>query len=77
MDRARPIRVLHYGRSRHVYRVLFWIDVPGHWLAFVSRESGRDEVYVQPYPGPGAVIATVLNAHGSCGDRVTHKYGKV
>jgi serine/threonine-protein kinase len=25
----------------------------GHWLAFVSRESGRDEVYVQPYPGPG------------------------
>jgi serine/threonine-protein kinase len=25
----------------------------GHWLAYVSDESGRDEVYVQPYPGPG------------------------
>jgi Tol biopolymer transport system component/tRNA A-37 threonylcarbamoyl transferase component Bud32 len=25
----------------------------GHWLAYVSNESGRPEVYVQPYPGPG------------------------
>jgi Tol biopolymer transport system component len=25
----------------------------GHWLAYVSNESGRNEVYVQPYPGPG------------------------
>jgi Tol biopolymer transport system component len=25
----------------------------GHWLAYVSDESGRREVYVQPYPGPG------------------------
>ena len=25
----------------------------GRWLAFVSDETGRDEVYVQPYPGPG------------------------
>ena len=25
----------------------------GHWLAYVSNESGRHEVYVQPYPGPG------------------------
>ncbi|MFY9550847.1 MAG: protein kinase [Thermoanaerobaculia bacterium] len=25
----------------------------GHWLAYVSNESGRDEVYVQPFPGPG------------------------
>ena len=23
------------------------------WLAYVSNESGRDEIYVQPYPGPG------------------------
>ena len=23
------------------------------WLAYVSNESGRPEVYVQPYPGPG------------------------
>jgi dipeptidyl aminopeptidase/acylaminoacyl peptidase len=25
----------------------------GHWLAYNSDESGRYEVYVQPYPGPG------------------------
>ena len=25
----------------------------GHWLAYVSDESGRWEIYVQPYPGPG------------------------
>jgi eukaryotic-like serine/threonine-protein kinase len=26
----------------------------GSWLAYVSNQSGRAEVYVQPYPGPGA-----------------------
>ena len=26
----------------------------GAWLAYVSDESGRSEVYVQPFPGPGA-----------------------
>ena len=25
----------------------------GKWLAYASNESGRFEVYVQPYPGPG------------------------
>jgi Tol biopolymer transport system component len=25
----------------------------GRWLAYTSNESGRDEVYVVPYPGPG------------------------
>ncbi len=25
----------------------------GRWMAYVSDESGRYEVYVQPYPGPG------------------------
>ena len=25
----------------------------GRWLAYISDESGRLEVYVQPYPGPG------------------------
>jgi Tol biopolymer transport system component len=25
----------------------------GRWLAYVSDKSGRDEVYVAPYPGPG------------------------
>jgi len=26
----------------------------GRWLAYVSDESGQDQVYVRPYPGPGA-----------------------
>jgi hypothetical protein len=25
----------------------------GRWIAYTSDESGRDEVYVQPFPGPG------------------------
>ncbi|MGH9785558.1 MAG: TolB family protein [Terriglobia bacterium] len=25
----------------------------GRWIAYVSTEGGRGEVYVQPYPGPG------------------------
>ncbi len=29
----------------------------GHWLAYVSDESGRNAVYVQPYPGPGRRVA--------------------
>jgi eukaryotic-like serine/threonine-protein kinase len=26
----------------------------GRWIAFASDESGRPEVYVAPFPGPGA-----------------------
>jgi Tol biopolymer transport system component len=29
------------------------ISRDGHWLAYVSDESGRQEVYVRPFPGPG------------------------
>ena len=25
----------------------------GRWIAYASNESGRREIYVQPYPGPG------------------------
>lgn len=25
----------------------------GRWLAYTSNDSGRDEVYVRPFPGPG------------------------
>ena len=28
----------------------------GRWIAYISNESGRSEVYVRPYPGPGATI---------------------
>jgi Tol biopolymer transport system component len=28
----------------------------GRWVAYQSDESGRDEVYVTPYPGPGSRV---------------------
>jgi len=28
----------------------------GRWIAYVSDESGRDEIYLRPFPGPGAKI---------------------
>jgi len=28
----------------------------GRWIAYTSNESGREEVYVRPYPGPGGVV---------------------
>jgi eukaryotic-like serine/threonine-protein kinase len=28
----------------------------GRWVAYVSNDSGRDEVYVVPFPGPGARV---------------------
>ena len=28
----------------------------GRWLVYASNESGRDEVYVRPYPGPGRAL---------------------
>jgi Tol biopolymer transport system component len=28
----------------------------GHWMVYASDESGRWEIYVQPYPGPGGKL---------------------
>ena len=28
----------------------------GRWLSYTSNESGQDEVYVRPFPGPGARV---------------------
>jgi Tol biopolymer transport system component len=30
------------------------VSPDGHWLSYTSDETGRDEVYVQPFPVPGA-----------------------
>ena len=32
------------------------ISPDGKWVAYVSDESGAKEIYVRPYPGPGAAI---------------------
>jgi len=34
------------GRNGHV-------SPDGQWLAYISLVTGRDEIYVQPFPGPG------------------------
>ncbi len=34
----------------------------GRWLAYQSDETGRSEIYVRPYPGPGARLS--LSAEG-------------
>jgi eukaryotic-like serine/threonine-protein kinase len=38
----------------HVNQPAFSVD--GNWLAYTSNESGRAEVYVQRFPGPGEKI---------------------
>jgi len=44
-----------------------WPDLSpdGRWLAFGSDVSGRWEVYVRPYPGPGLAEPVSLEAAGS------------
>jgi serine/threonine-protein kinase len=33
----------------------------GRWIAYVSNESGRGEIYVRPFPGPGGKSRVSLN----------------
>jgi serine/threonine-protein kinase len=33
----------------------------GRWLAYVTDQTGRIEVWVRPYPGPGAAVRVSLN----------------
>jgi Tol biopolymer transport system component len=37
----------------------------GRWLAYTSDVTGRDEVYVQPYPGPGPRVQVSLEGGSS------------
>lgn len=50
IDGARDPRPL-LGESYDEHTATFSPD--GQWIAYTSGESGRTEVYVQPYPGPG------------------------
>ena len=36
----------------------------GRWLAYMSNVSGRNEVYVRPYPGPGPRYQISTNGGG-------------
>jgi serine/threonine protein kinase/WD40 repeat protein len=42
----------------------------GRWLSYTSNESGQDEVYVRPFPGPGArVMVSSAGGHTSSWSR--------
>ena len=41
------------------------VSPDGRWLAYVSDESGREEIYLQPYPGPGG--KTRISSDGGTG----------
>ena len=49
----------------------------GRWVAYVSDESGQNEVYVRPYPGPGAqvIISTDGGAEAVWGPGGTKLFG--
>jgi len=38
----------------------------GHWIAYASDESGRLEIYVQPFPGLGGEVADFHRRRGAC-----------
>lgn len=47
----------------------------GRWLAYQANESGRSEVYVQPFPGPGE--ARQISADGGAFPRWNPKGGEL
>jgi Tol biopolymer transport system component len=51
----------------HTAAVELWPEFSpdGRWLAYGSNDSGRFEVYVQPYPGPGPRLQVSLEGGSS------------
>ncbi|MGD8439971.1 MAG: protein kinase [Holophagae bacterium] len=49
LDGGEPYRFLHstFNESNGVF------SPDGRWMAYTSDESGREEVYLTPFPGPG------------------------
>ena len=54
LDPAGGTIAAHQFRETAAADVDAQVSPDGNWLAWVSSESGRPEVYVQPFPGPGA-----------------------
>ena len=46
----------------------------GRWMAFVSDESGEQQVYLRPFPGPGS--KTQVSQHGCNGEAFWRHDGK-
>jgi eukaryotic-like serine/threonine-protein kinase len=51
----RPLIVTRFNERGGVF------SPDGRWIAFVSDESGRSEVYIQPFPGPGPKVPVSTN----------------
>jgi serine/threonine-protein kinase len=68
VGRAQDIWILHPGRTKPTpwLETAFSEGAPtfspdGRWLAYVSNDSGRNEIYVRPYPGPGEKITISID----------------
>jgi serine/threonine protein kinase/Tol biopolymer transport system component len=46
----------------------------GRWMAFISEESGEQQVYIRPFPGPGS--RTQVSLHGCNGEAFWRRDGK-
>ena len=53
---ARPVLMGPYSTAMPA------VSPDGRWIAYTSSELGRDEVFVRPFPGPGAAVQ--LSDHG-------------
>jgi len=58
LDGSGPAARVAGSRSTEAYAAF---SRDGRWLAYVSDESGRQEVYVRPFPGPGGRIQVSVN----------------
>lgn len=62
MDRAAEATLFKESRSDLGYLAL---SPDGRWLAYTSNVTGAQEVYVEPYPGPGAAERISTDGGGS------------
>ena len=59
--------VLHNGEERRSFlQTPFMEQYPefspdGKWIAYGSNETGRSEVYIRPYPGPGRKVSISID----------------
>jgi serine/threonine-protein kinase len=58
------------GEPKPFLQLPFFVQYPefspnGRWLVYTSNQSGRNEVYVTPYPGPGARIQVSIDGGDS------------
>jgi serine/threonine-protein kinase len=53
LEGDRKPRPLRQAKSTEEFLAL---SPDGNWLAYTSSETGREEIYVQAYPGPGARV---------------------